>query len=177
MSNLSSFLLAILIIIIIIITVSQIGVAYGHFFGTTKNIDNYQVIFAPTPSTPIAGDNSTSLNFSILENNTNIYNVYAALQVTERQSGDIIGQVPYKLYEFSDITIPYTFNDTGNYVVTLQTRVTGDEKYQANPLVVSFDLPVGNLLIPFDELMLFYVTPTAMAIAGVAIYLHFKKKL
>jgi hypothetical protein len=174
MSNLSSFILA---IYIIIITLSQIGVAYGHYFGATKNIDNYQVIFSPSPSTPIAGDNSTSLNFSILENNTNIYNIYAALQVTEKQSGDIIGQVPYKLYEFSDIAIPYTFNDMGNYVVTLQTRITGDEKYQANPLVVSFDIPVGNQLIPFDELMLFYVTPTAVAIAGIAIYIHFKKKL
>jgi hypothetical protein len=173
MSNLSSFILA----IYIIITVSQIGVAYGHYFGATKNIDNYQVIFAPYPSTPIVGDNSTSLNFSVLENNTNIYNMYAALQVTERQSGDIIGQVPYRLYEFSDIAIPFKFNETGDYVVTLQTRITGDEKYQANPLIVSFDIPVGNQLIPFDELMLFYVTPTAVAITGIAIYMHFKKKL
>jgi hypothetical protein len=173
MSNLSSFILA----ICIIITVSQIGVAYGHYFGATKNIDNYQVIFSPNPSTPISGDNSTSLNFSVLENNTNIYNMYAALQVTERQSGDIIGQVPYRLYEFSDIAIPFKFNETGDYVVTLQTRITGDEKYQANPLIVSFDIPVGNQLIPFDELMLFYVTPTAVAITGIAIYMHFKKKL
>jgi hypothetical protein len=173
MSNLSSFILA----ICIIITVSQIGVAYGHYFGATKNIDNYQVIFSPNPSTPISGDNSTSLNFSVLENNTNIYNIYAALEVTERQSGDIIGQVPYRLYEFSDIAIPFKFNETGDYVVTLQTRITGDEKYQANPLLVSFDIPVGNQLIPFDELMLFYVTPTAVAITGIAIYMHFKKKL
>jgi hypothetical protein len=173
MSNLSSFILA----IYIIITVSQIGVAYGHYFGATKNIDNYQVIFSPNPSTPISGDNSTSLNFSVLENNTNIYNMYAALQVTDRRSGDIIGQVPYRLYEFSDIAIPFKFNETGDYVVTLQTRITGDEKYQANPLVVSFDIPVGNQLIPFDELMLFYVTPTAVAITGITLYMHFKKKL
>jgi hypothetical protein len=174
MSKLSFFVFGVYIIIVI---VAQIGVAYGHYFGATKNVDNYQVIFAPNPSTPIAGDNSTSLNFSILENNSNIYNIYAALQVTERPSGDIIAQVPYKLYEFSDIAIPYTFNNTGDYVVTLQTRITGDEKYQANPLIVSFDIPVGNQLIPFDELMLFYVTPTAVAIAGISIYMHFKKKL
>jgi hypothetical protein len=136
------------------------------------------VIFAPSPSTPIAGDNSTSLSFSVLENKTNIYNIYAAVEVSEKQSGDIIGQVPYKQYEFSDITIPYAFNDTGNYVVTLQTRITGDEKYQASPLVASFDISVSNqLLIPFDELMLLYVTPAAAAVAGIAIYLHSKKKL
>ena len=167
----SSILLAICIFVI------QTEVAYGHFFGATKNIDNYQVIFAPNPSTPIAGDNSTSLNFSVLENNSNIYSIYAAMVVTEKQSGDIIAQMPYKFQEFSDITIPYTFNDTGTYVVTLQTRIAGDEKYQNNPLVASFDISVGNQLIPFDELMLFYVTPATVVIAGIVIYLHSKKKL
>jgi hypothetical protein len=172
MSKLSFIVLAICIIVI------QTGVvAYGHFFGATRNIDNYQVIFAPSPSTPIAGDNSTSLNFSVLENNANIYNIYAAMVVTEKQSGDIIGQIPYKFQEFSDITIPYTFNDTGTYVVTLQTRIAGDEKYQEDPLVASFDISIGNQLIPFDELMLFYVAPATAAIAGIAIYLHSKKKL
>ena len=172
MSKLSFIVLAICIIVII-----QTGVAYGHFFGATKNIDNYQVIFAPSPSTPITGDNSTSLNFSVLENNANIYNIYTAMVVTEKQSGDIIGQVPYRFQEFSDITIPYTFNDTGTYVVTLQTRIAGDEKYQDDPLVASFDISVGNQLIPFDELMLFYVAPATAAIAGIALYLHSKKKL
>jgi hypothetical protein len=165
------------ILLVICIFVIQTGVAYGHFFGATKKIDNYQVIFAPNPSTPIAGDNSTSLNFSVLENNSNIYNIYAAMVVTEKQSGNFIAQVPYKFQEFSDIAIPYTFNDTGTYVVTLQTRIAGDEKYQNNPLVASFDISVGNQLIPFDELMLFYVTPATVVIAGIVIYLHSKKKL
>jgi hypothetical protein len=173
MSKLSFIVLTICIIVII-----QTGVAYGHFFGATKNIDNYQIIFSPSPSTPIAGDNSTSLNFSVLENNANIYNIYAAMVVTEKQSGDIIGQIPYRFQEFSDITIPYSFNDTGNYVVTLQTMIAGDEKYQEDPLVASFDISVGNEFMPFDELMLlFYVAPATAAIAGIAIYLHSKKKL
>jgi hypothetical protein len=97
--------------------------------------------------------------------------------VTEKQSGKIIGQIPYKFQEFSDVTLPYSFNETGTYVVTLQTRITGDEKYQNTPLVASFDISVGNQLIPFDELMLFYVTPATVAVAGIAIYLHSKKKL
>ncbi len=168
---------ACIVLAICIIIVIQTGFAYGHFFGATKNIDNYQVIFAPIPSTPIVGDNSTSLNFSVLENNSNIYSIYTAMLVTENESGDIVAQVPYKFQEFSDITIPYTFNDTGTYIVTLQTRIAGDEKYQDNPLVASFDISVGNQLIPFDELMLFYVTPAAVAVAGIAMYLHSKKKL
>jgi hypothetical protein len=175
MSKLS--LIILLAICILLVIQTGVIVAYGHFFGATKNIDNYQVIFAPNPSTPIAGDNSTSLNFSVLENNSNIYNIYTAMLVTEEESGDIIAQMPYKFQEFSDITIPYTFNDTGTYVVTLQTRIAGDEKYQDNPLVASFDISVGNQLIPFDELMLFYVTPATVIIAGIVIYLHSKKKL
>lgn len=173
MSNLSFLILAIYIIIFL----SHLGFAYGHFFGATKNIDNYQVIFSPSPSTPIAGDNSTSLNFSVLENNTNIYNMYSALVVTAKQSGDIVGQVPYNFQEFSDISIPYNFNNTGDYVVTLQTRIAGDERYQDSPLVASFDISLGNQLIPFDELMLFYITPATVVVAGIAIYLHHKKKL
>jgi hypothetical protein len=175
--KLSSQTTSYIVLTICIIIVTQTNLAYGHFFGATKNIDNYQVIFAPIPSTPIAGDNSTALNFSVLENNSNIYNIYSAMVVTEKESGDIIAQVPYKFQEFSDITIPYTFNDTGTYVVTLQTRIAGDEKYQDNPLVASFDISVGNQLIPFDDLMLFYVTPAAVAIVGIAMYLHSKKKL
>src|SRR5919112_2144422 len=172
--------ISIIIIIFIIAGVVFIGgieLTYAHFFGTTKNVDNYQVIFAPSPSTPVAGDNSTLLNFSVLENNANVYNLYVAMVVTDKQSGNIIGQIPYKFQEFSDITIPYMFNETGTYVVTLQTRITGDEKYQNTPLVTSFDISVGNQLIPFDELMLFYVTPATAAVAGIAIYLHSKKKL
>jgi hypothetical protein len=165
-----------LLFILLVAAVTQAGFAYGHFFGDTKNVDRFQVVFAPYPSTPAPGDNSTRLNFSVLENNTNIYNIHAAVVIAEKQSGDIIDQIPYKLYEFSDITIPYTFNDNGDYVVTLQTRIIGDQKYQATPLVASFDISVGNQ-IPFDELMLFYVTPAAVAIAGIAIYLRSRKKL
>ena len=160
-----------------VVFIGGIELTYAHFFGATKNVDNYQVTFAPSPSTPVLDDNSTSLNFSVLENNTNIYNLYVAMVVTEKQSGKIIGQIPYKFQEFSDITLPYSFNETGTYVVTLQTRITGDEKYQNTPLVASFDISVGNQLIPFDELMLFYVTPATAAVAGIAIYLHSKKKI
>jgi hypothetical protein len=180
MSSVVSIILGIwffIIIVVGLIFVGQIEKTFGHFFGATKTIDNYQVIFSPNPSTPIAGDNSTSLNFSILENNSNIYNVYFAMTVTDKQSSSIIDQMPYRFQEFSDISIPYTFKDTGDYAVSLQTRITGDQKYQSSPLVASFDISVGNQLIPFNELMLFYVTPATVVIAGIAIYLHSKNKI
>lgn len=155
----------------------QGNLAYGHFFGVTKNVDKYGVVFAPYPAAPNAGSNSTVLNFSLLENNTNIYNVHSAVIIKDKHTGSIIDQIPYRLYEFSDMSVPYTFKDTGDYVITLQTRITGDEKYQARPLEASFDISVGGQFVAFDELMLIYVTPAAIAIAGIAIYLHSRKKL
>jgi hypothetical protein len=64
-------------------------------------------------------------------------------------------------------------------MITLQTRVPGDEKYQATPLLASFDLLVEspNQVIPIDELMLYFVTPAAVVITGIAIYLHSRKKI
>jgi hypothetical protein len=153
--------------------------AYAHFFGgKTVTVEDYQIVFLPSPSLPLIGDNSTTLNFSVLKNNTNIYNIYSAVVVTEKNSGTIVDQIPYKLYEFSDITIPYTFQNPVEHTVTLQTRIAGDEKYQATPLVASFDIAVAdpNSLIPFDELMLFYVTPVTLVITGIVIYLHVKGK-
>lgn len=153
--------------------------AYAHFFGATKTIDNYQIIFQPSPSLIVAGDNSTLLNFSVLQNGSNIYNTYVALVISEKGSGAPVEQFSYRQYEFSDITVPYTFPSPGDYTVELRTRVADDEKYQAEPLVASFDLSVQdpNQLVPFDELMLFYVTPAAAAIAGIVVYLHSKKKI
>jgi hypothetical protein len=146
------------------------------FGGETVTIDDYQIVFLAAPSSPTVGDNSTTLNFSVLQNTTNIYNIYSAVVITEKNSGRIIKQTPYRVYEFSDITLPYTFQNATDYTITLQTRVTGDEKYQATPLVASFDIAVADpsILIPFDELMLFYVTPVTLVITGIMIYLHVK---
>ncbi len=148
--------------------------ADAHFFGATQEIDGYQVVFMPYPSTPVTGTNST-LNFSILENGSNIYNVYAAVVVADKKTGEPVHQEPYRLYETSDITMQYVFAQSGDYVATVLTRIPGDEKYEAQPLSASFDVSSGPPGIPLDELMLYYVTPAAVAIAGIAVYLHSKK--
>jgi hypothetical protein len=174
------FRLALFIFLAFVLVGLNTNSAKAHFFGATKVVDNYQIIFMPEPSTPYAGDNSTLLNFSVLDNGTNIVGIYSAVVITERNSGSIIGQIPYRQYEFSDFTIPYAFQKPGIYVVTLETRVIGDEKYQATPLVGSFDIVVedpSRRSIPIDELMLLYVTPAAAVIAGLVVYLHSKKKL
>lgn len=126
---------------------STLPPAYAHFFGgRTLDFDRgYQVTFVPAPSVPVGGNNSTvMLNFSVLQDNSNINNVYSALVITDKKTGMPVKQFPYKLYVFSDISIPFVFEKEGEYVVTLQTSITGDAKYQASPLAASFDLSVAN---------------------------------
>jgi hypothetical protein len=153
--------------------------AYGHFFGQNISRDGYQVVFQPFPFAPMAGDNTT-LNFSILdEENMNIHNIFSALKIKDKESNETIAQIPYKQYMYSDITIPYKFNNNSDYSVTLETRIIGDSKYQAQPLTATFDLMVGDLTAEyFKMIMLYFVTPICAAIiVAILIYeLHWKKK-
>jgi len=153
--------------------------AYGHFFGENITRDGYQIVFQPFPFAPMAGDNTT-LNFSILdEENLNIHNIFSALVITDKESNETIAQIPYKQYMYSDITIPYKFSNNSEYLVTLETRIIGDPKYQAQPLAATFELIVGDQTAEyFKTIMLYFVTPVCAAIIiAVLIYeLHWKKK-
>ena len=163
-----------------ILSISVISKVDAHFFGgKTLDIDKYQVTFVPYPETPVAGNNSTTqLNFSVLENNTNLYNIYSALIISNADAGKVIAQYPYKFYEISDITIPYVFSKTGNYAVTLQSRISGDPKYEASPLEASFDLPVDGPFQAFlsvrTALTLLIVIPTGTV--GGVIFVYVWKK-
>jgi hypothetical protein len=155
--------------------------AYAHIFSDTpntitKNIDNYLIVFLPYPNIPLVNDNSTRLNFSLTENKTDVYNVFVSLIIKERSSGNVVEQIPYKFYEFGDITFPYTFQKVGDYVVTVQTRINGDPKYEVNPLIANFDISVVKPSeIPFNVWVI-SLTPIVAAIAGIAIYVDFFKK-
>ena len=57
---------------------------YAYFFGSIKQIGNYQIVFQPLPLVHFANENST-LNFSILDkNNANANNVYGALTIKDK---------------------------------------------------------------------------------------------
>ncbi|HET6800783.1 MAG TPA: hypothetical protein VFH25_09500 [Nitrososphaeraceae archaeon] len=155
---------------------------YAHIFtdtqstAVTKNIDNYQIDFLPVPNIPSVNDNSTKLNFSLLENNTDVYNVFVSLIIKDRNSGNVIEQIPYKFYEFGDISLPYTFQNVGDYIITFQVKINGDPKYEATPLTASFDISVVNpSQIPFI-VWIISLTPIIAAIAGIVIYIDFFKK-
>jgi hypothetical protein len=151
--------------------------AYSHFFGATKQVDGYQIVFQPYPSAPVIGTNST-LNFSVLApDGNNLYNVYSSIVIADKKTGEAIHQVPYRLYEISDITARYKFDNAGDYVVTVQTRIPGDGKYSSQPLAATFDVSAFPPGIPLDELLLYYVTPATAVIAGIAVYLHSRGKI
>lgn len=155
--------------------------AYAHIFtdtqGTvvTKNIDNYQLAFRPFPNIPVVNDNSTKLSFSLMENKTDVYNVFVSLIIKDRNS-NVVEQIPYKFYEFGDISLPYTFQNVGDYIITFHARINGDPKYEVTPLTASFDISVVNPSeIPFIAWII-SLTPIIAAIAGIVIYIDFFKK-
>jgi hypothetical protein len=64
--------------------------AYAHIFintnnTITKDIDKYQLVFLPYPDILIANDNFTRLNFSLMENKTDVYNVFVSLIIKDRR--------------------------------------------------------------------------------------------
>ena len=153
--------------------------AYAHFFGgQTKNFGNYSIVFVPSPDPPLASDNKTRINFSVLLYGDNIYNVAAAMTLKER-NGSVLSQTQYRPYEFSDISIPIVFPRPGDYVVSLETKIPGDSNYTDSPLVADFNVSAmdPNMPVPLSELMLLYVTPAAVVIGGIVVYLHSRGKL
>ena len=154
---------------------------YAHIFldtenAITKNIDKYQVVFLPFPSVPLSNDNSTKLNFSLLENNTDVYNVFISLIIKDKNSGNVVEQIPYKFYEFGDISLPYTFQNVGDYTITFQARINGDPKYEVTPLAASFDISVVNPSEISFTVWILSLIPILAVIPGILIYIFFKKK-
>jgi len=112
-----------------------------------------------------------------LKDGDNIYNVDVSFVIKNRDSGNVEEQLPYKFYEFSDITLPYNFQKIANYVIAVETRVNGDPKYQANPLVTDFDISVKDPNdILSDNPPLTGGVGVGLAIAVIASILYLKKK-
>ena len=154
--------------------------ASGHFFGSTKKIGDYQIVFAPYPALPLAGDNSTLLNFSILDkDNKNLNSINTSLIIKNKLNGTIIHEFPFKFYDFSDITFPYTFKEVGDYQLTLLVKINGDPTYSQTPLSVDFDISAANpnQIIPTNELVIYYLLPGLAAVAAIVAYLKHKSKI
>lgn len=169
--TLSSLLAVSLLSLVIITVVPHVGRAHAHFVGgETKTVDNYKIMLLLSPSKPVVGDNSTKLNFSVLDNeqNKDIKSIFAALTIKEKNSGKIDRQIPFKLYQSGDITFPYTFQNNTDYQLVLQTRIGSDPKYEDNPLVAVFDISAVNPINPlwFDQ-FIYYVIIPSITLAGI----------
>ena len=173
----------VLLILFLLVFLNEYGHSQfilGHFFGTTKNIGNYHIVFAPYPSLPFAGDNSTLQNFSILDkDNQNVNNIFASLSIKNKLNDSTVQNFPFRFYEFSDITFPYTFKEIGDYQVSLSVRINGDPTYSKTPLSTDFDISAAdpNQVIPTHELITYYVVPALAVIAVIVGYLRHKNKI
>jgi hypothetical protein len=161
------------------------GIAFAHIFSDTensitKNVDGkYQVAFLSYPPTPLVNDTSTKLNFSIMENNTDVPNLFTSLVILDKNTKSIIEQTPYKFHEFGDVTYPYTFRSDGDYIAEVQAKINGNPKYESSPLKASFDVSVQNMEKSsnlFSQIMLFYVTPLMAVVVGTIIYIDRKRE-
>ena len=159
---------------------SLLQYAYAHSTvdsgAMLKTIDNkYKIAFQLYPKFASAGQNAT-LHFSILdEKGSNFVGVYTALVMKEKEPGTIVEQMPYRLYESSDISIPYKFHDNSDYVATLLTRIMGDSKYLATPLQADFDIPIEQTITVSPNELLLMVIPFTSALVGGFVFV-FKKK-
>jgi hypothetical protein len=108
----------------------------------SKNIGSYVVLFQRISPSAQGRDNSTLLRFSVMENNQDTYDIFAALVIKEKNSGNISAQFPYKFYEFGDVDFRHTFQNAVPHEVILQARIPGDPQFQNNPLIANFDVPV-----------------------------------
>jgi hypothetical protein len=145
----------------------------------SKSIGNYVILFQTIPSPVQVNDNTTLLRFSVMQNNQDTYNIFAALIIKEKNSGNISTQFPYKFYEFGDIDFRHTFQSAVDHEIFLQARISGDPYYQNNPLVASFDVPVmsegGGPWDIFAQIVVILVL-VALPVSIIILILDFNKR-
>jgi hypothetical protein len=158
------------------------NLAYAHIFPGTPNSvfiekDGYQIGFLPYPKNPKVNDNSTLLNLNVQKNGNDVSNTYASLILMDKNTKKIVHQVPYKFYLFADMSYPYVFENEGKYSLSLLTKIAGDEKYEDNPLVATFDLETEgtiNKISNVNSIIIYSIVVLAIITGIIFIY---KKKL
>jgi hypothetical protein len=159
------------------------NLAYAHIFPGTPNSvfvekDSYQIGFLPYPKNPKVNDNSTLLNFNVQQNGNDVSNTYVSLIITDKNTKRIVDQEPYKYYLFADMSYSYVFKNEGKYSLSLLTKIAGDEKYEDNPLIASFDLETEgtiNKIGDINSIIIYGII--ALAVIVVGIIFIYKKSL
>ena len=109
-----------------------------------KKIDKYKVLFLPYPKEPIKGDNTTLLNLNIVDENGDLKNIYSSVIISNKKNSSIVFQTPFKFYTTGDISLPFSFPDNGDFIVSLLTSINGDTNYEKIPVIANFDLKVRS---------------------------------
>lgn len=109
-----------------------------------KKMDKYKVLFLPYPKEPIKGDNTTLLNLNIVDENGDLKNIYSSVIISNKKNSSIVFQTPFKFYTIGDISLPFSFPDNGDYIVSLLTKINGDRNYERVPIIANFDLKVRS---------------------------------
>jgi hypothetical protein len=157
--------------------------AYAHIFPGTPNSvfiekDGYQIGFLPYPKNPKVNDDSTLLNLNVQKNRNDVSNTYVSLIIMDKNTNKIVHQVPYKFYLFADMSYPYVFKNEGKYSLSLLTKIAGDEKYEDNPLIATFDLDTegaANNISNLNSIIIYSMV--ALAVVTVGIIFIYKKRL
>ena len=127
------------------------NLAYAHIFPGTPNAvfiekDGYQIGFLPYPKNPKVNDDNTLLNLNVQKNGNDVGNTFVSLIIIDKNTQKIVHQFPYKFYLFADMSYPYVFKNEGKYSLSLLTKISGDEKYENNPLIVTFELDTDGIV-------------------------------
>ena len=154
------------------------NLAYAHIFPGTPNAvfiekDGYQIGFLPYPKNPKVNDTSTLLNLNVQKNGNDVTNTFVSLIIMDINTEKIVDQVPYKFHEFADISYPYVFKNEGKYSLSLLTKIAGDEKYENNPLIVTFELDtegIVNKITNANSIIIYSVIALTIIICIVFIY-------
>lgn len=158
------------------------NLAYAHIFRGTPNSafiekDGYQIGFLPYPKNPKVNDDSTLLNLNVQQNKNDVSNTYVSLIIMDKNTKKIVHQVPYKFYEFADISYPHVFKKEGKYSLSLLTKIAGDEKYEDSPLIATFDLDTEgtiNNISNANSIVIYSIIALAIVTGIIFIY---KKRL
>jgi hypothetical protein len=113
------------------------------------------------------------LNLNVQKNGGDVGNAFGSLIILNMNTNKIVHQVPYKFYLFADMSYPYVFKHEGKYSLSLLTKIFGDEIYEINPLIVSFESNTEstvNKISDVDSIIIYSMIAFPIIICIIFIY-------
>ena len=158
-----------------------LNLAYGHIFPGTPNAEFIEkgwlsIGIFRYPKNPKVNDDNTLLNLNVQEKGNDVGNTFVSLIIIEMNTNKIVHQVPYKFYSFADMSYPYVFKNEGKYSISLLTKIAGDEKYENNPLIVTFELDTEGIVNKISNVNLIIIySVNALGIIVGLVYIYRNK--